>query len=175
MAVMIVKILRRGRRRRRRENDGNDVVMPFRKVWIINSTRKLVGKSASLIDALAEALNSPKKQNVTNQAYEASKEFEETDLTREGSLSDLFDAVPGQDEPHQPRHVGEGADLDLVDDVVGQVHGEQLGLGAENSGPESLCKEKEKIFVKCLEAAAFERDSSWLIRREKTGGKESGL
>ena len=116
-----------------------------------------------------EALNSPKKDLTTKD------KFEEADLTREGSLSDLFDAVPGQDEPHEPRHVGEGADLDLVDDVVGQVHGEQLGLGAEDAGPESLCREKEEIFVKCLEAAAFDRDSSWLIRREKTGGKESGL
>lgn len=60
--------------------------------------------------------------------------------------------VLGQDEPHQPGHVSEGAGLDLPDQIVGQVDAEQLGLAGQDQGAEVLCMSREKKMFKmfCL-------------------------
>jgi hypothetical protein len=42
-----------------------------------------------------------------------------------------LELVPGQDEPDEPRHVDEAALLDVADQVVGQVHAQEAGLGLE--------------------------------------------
>ena len=60
-------------------------------------------------------------------------------LTCHGVGLQSGEPVAGEDEPDEPRHVGEGAGQDVVDQVVGQVHREQLGLRHERVGVEFLC------------------------------------
>ena len=40
-------------------------------------------------------------------------------LTCQRSLMEFLDSVPGENESDESGHVGEGASLDLIDDVVG--------------------------------------------------------
>lgn len=59
-------------------------------------------------------------------------------LTDETGGVQLGDLVLGQDEPHQPRHVGEGPRLDVRDQVVGDVDREQLGLAGKHQGSQGI-------------------------------------
>ena len=60
-------------------------------------------------------------------------------LTCHGVGLEPGEPVAGEDEPDEPRHVGEGSGEDVVDQVVGQVDREQLGLRHERVRVEFLC------------------------------------
>ena len=60
--------------------------------------------------------------------------------TLQASILEAVNLVLGENEPDEPRHVGEGAGLDVADEVVGQVDGEELWLGGQHQGGQLVCK-----------------------------------
>ena len=60
--------------------------------------------------------------------------------TLQASVLEAVNLVLGEYEPDEAGHVGEGAGLDVTDEVVGQVDGEELGLGGQHQGGQLVCK-----------------------------------
>ena len=65
-------------------------------------------------------------------------------LTCHGGGLQSSEPVAGEDEPDEAREVGEGAGEDVVDQVVGQVHREQLRLRRERVRVEFLCNGRRR-------------------------------
>ena len=91
-------------------------------------SKKLFARSSST------KLESPGKK----QTFMTNSFIKTTSNTNKALSVKARDLVLLQDEPDQPRHVGEGPGLDVRDDVVGHVDREKLRLSAKDQRSQSV-------------------------------------
>lgn len=100
----------------------NLMFLRFLNAWMGNVSKKLKDKSSSTrLESSAR-----KEESFTNPVIQC-----DMYQTCECVLMELVEHVPGEDEPDEPGRVPERPGLDLADEVVGQVEGEQLVLRHE--------------------------------------------